>query len=41
MEFIAYEDLRVENVVQNHNLAGAIQDAAWSKYLQLSDNDES
>ena len=31
-DFIAYEDLPVENLMQNHNLAAAVQDAAWSSF---------
>ncbi len=31
---IGYERLQVKNMVRNHNLARAIQDAAWSGFIQ-------
>ena len=33
-DFIAYEDLSVSNMVRNHNLARAIQDASWSGFWE-------
>jgi len=33
--FIAYEELNVQNMVRNHNLARHIQDASWNKFIQF------
>ncbi len=33
-DVIGYENLQVANMVKNHHLAGAIQDAAWSGFTQ-------
>ncbi|MEM4234673.1 MAG: transposase [Candidatus Methanomethylicaceae archaeon] len=32
---ICVEDLRIQNMVRNHNLAQKILDASWNKFLQL------
>jgi len=32
---IAVEDLKITNMVKNHNLAGKILDASWGKFLQM------
>ena len=31
----AVEDLRIQNMVKNHNLAGSIYHASWNKFIQL------
>jgi putative transposase len=36
-DVVVYEDLRVANMVKNHNLAKSISDAAWSQYTQWLD----
>jgi putative transposase len=33
---IVYEDLKIQNMVKNHNLASAIMDACWAKTRQLT-----
>jgi putative transposase len=33
---IAFEDLRIQNMVKNHNIASAIMDASWGKLRQLT-----
>ncbi len=35
-EVIAFEDLKVGNMVKNHSLASAIMDAAWGKLRQFT-----
>ena len=37
-DFIAYEDLPTQNMLRNHNLAGAIQDASWSGFWSKVEN---
>jgi putative transposase len=32
-DLIAYEDLRIRNLVRNHHLAKSINDAAWGRFL--------
>ena len=34
-DVIAVEDLNIRGMVRNHNLAGKILDASWSKFLQM------
>lgn len=34
-DFISAEDLKVRNLLKNHNLAKAIADASWKKYLTM------
>lgn len=34
-DIICHEDLRVQNMVQNHALARAIHDAAWSQFIAI------
>jgi len=33
---IAFEDLRIQNMVKNHSIASAIMDASWGKLRQLT-----
>ena len=35
--FIAFEDLRIRNMVRNHSLAKSIQDAAWGQLVRLTE----
>jgi putative transposase len=37
-DFIAYEDLPIQNMLRNHNLAGAIQDASWAGFWSKVEN---
>jgi putative transposase len=36
-DFIAFEDLRIKNIIKNHKLAQSIQDAAWGQLVRLSE----
>ncbi|WP_222597800.1 RNA-guided endonuclease InsQ/TnpB family protein [Euhalothece natronophila] len=36
-DVVVYEDLRVANLVKNHNLAKSISDAAWSQFTDFLD----
>jgi putative transposase len=35
--FIAFEDLRIRNMVRNHKLAKSIQDAGWGQLVRLTE----
>ncbi len=35
-DMIAFEDLKIQNMVKNHNLASAILDSTWGKLRQLT-----
>ncbi len=35
--FIAFEDVRIKNMVRNHSLAKSIQDAAWGQLVRLAE----
>jgi len=37
-DFIAYEDLPIQNMLKNHNLARAIQDASWAGFWSKIEN---
>ena len=36
-DLIAFEDLRVRNMVRNHRLAKSIQDAGWGQLVRLTE----
>jgi putative transposase len=36
-DFIAFEDLRIKNMVKNHKLARSIQDASWGQLVRLTE----
>ena len=36
-DFIAFEDLRVKNMVRNHRLSKSIQDAGWGQLVRLTE----
>lgn len=37
-DFIAYEDLRIRNMMKNHNIARSIQDASWGGFWMKVEN---
>jgi len=36
-DFIAFEDLKIRNMVKNHRLAKSIQDAGWGRLVKLTE----